>query len=424
MILFLLLFLTFIIAGAEVALFSLNKDDINLLKTKTHPPAKRIISLLSEPKEVYTSLVLAEIFVNICLILLFNLLAGRFISFAAMPGWLEIALKVIVISGILLLFGKLLPKVWAAQSNLRFAYSISFMAEWLHLLLGGISKRIVSLAGRISRTGSRDPKKGSSIAELNQAIDIKPDEEISPEEKNILKGVIKFGNIHVKQVMKERLEVSGLEYGYTFREVIKKTEELHYSRLPVYRNNLDEIVGVMNTKDLLPWLEQGEDFDWHPLMRQPYFIPETKLIEDLLKDFQQKRIHFAIVVDEFGGTSGIVTMEDVVEEIIGEIKDEFDEEESGSRQLDEFNYIFEGKMMIHEMCERMNLPIDTFDAVKGESESVAGLVLELAGKFPAINEIIACTISGSAPAQFDFTVLQEKDNRIQQVKITVRPQNN
>ncbi len=163
--------------------------------------------------------------------------------------------------------------------------------------------------------------------------------------------------------------------------------------------------------------------DWHPLMRQPYFIPETKPIEDLLKDFQQKRIHFAIVVDEFGGTSGIVTMEDVVEEIIGDIRDEFDEEESGSRQLDDHNYIFDGKIMIHEMCERMNLPIDTFDGVKGESESVAGLVLELAGKFPSINEVIPCTGLPSRNAGVDFTVLQEKDNRIQLVKITLKPQN-
>ncbi len=303
-VLIILLIITFLVAGAEVALFSLSRDDINLLKTKSHPPAKRIISLLREPKELYTSLLLGEIFANICLILLFNLLAGRFISFTNIPGWIEIIGKVVVISGILLLFGKILPKVWAAQSNLKFAYGSSFIAEWLHLLLGGISRWLVSLADRISEKRGNRSKNGINLAELNQAIDIKPDEEISPEEKNILKGVIKFGNINVRQVMKERLEVSGLDYNYSFPELIRKTEELHYSRLPVYKNSLDEIVGLINTKDLLPWLGEGEQFDWHPLMRQPYFIPETKPIEDLLKDFQQKRIHFAIVVAEFGVTGG------------------------------------------------------------------------------------------------------------------------
>jgi CBS domain containing-hemolysin-like protein len=228
-----------------------------------------------------------------------------------------------------------------------------------------------------------------------------------------MKGIVKFGNISVKQIMRSRLDVSGMEYNSSFGDLTRQVEELHYSRLPVYKNNLDEVVGIINTKDLIPHLSEVENYDWHHLMRQPYFVPESKLIEDLLKDFQQKHIHFAIVVDEFGGTSGIVTMEDILEEVIGDIKDEFDEEESGYRRLDADNYLFDGKTMIHDMCKTMRLPMDTFDKVKGESESVGGLVLELAGEFPAINVVIPC-------GDFDFTILQTNNNRIQQVKVTIK----
>jgi CBS domain containing-hemolysin-like protein len=253
-----------------------------------------------------------------------------------------------------------------------------------------------------------------NIKELDEAIDIKTDEEASPEEKNIMKGIVKFGNISVKQIMRSRLEVSGIDYNSSFGDLIKRVEELHYSRLPVFKGSLDEVVGIINTKDLIPFLSESENYDWHHLMRQPYFVPELKLIEDLLKDFQQKRIHFAVVVDEFGGTSGIVTMEDVLEEIIGDIKDEFDEEESGNRKLDDNNYIFEGKTMIHDMCKTMRLSMDTFDQVKGDSESLGGLVLEVAGEFPARNTIVTC-------GDFDFNILQAENNRVQLVKVTIKP---
>jgi CBS domain containing-hemolysin-like protein len=213
--------------------------------------------------------------------------------------------------------------------------------------------------------------------------------------------------------MRSRLDVSGIDHNTPFVELVKKIEELHYSRLPIYKNNLDEVVGILNTKDLIPYLNGTPDFDWLQLMRQPYFVPESKLIEDLLRDFQSKRIHFAIVVDEFGGTSGIVTLEDILEEIIGDIKDEFDEEEAGNRKLDDFNYVFEGKTMIHDMCRAMKLSQDTFDRVRGDSESIGGLVLELAGEFPNVNDIISC-------GDFDFTVLEVDKNRILQVKVTIK----
>jgi len=419
--LFVLLVLTFIISGAEAALFSLNKKDVNLLKTKQHVSAKRIINLLEEPKEVYASLLIAGTFVNISIVVLSNFLINSFISFDKVNGIVEIVSKVIVIAFALIFLGRILPKVWATQNNLRFAYGSSFITESLHLLLRRISKWTVSLADGIGKRAGTGKSDAMSIRELDEAIDIKTDEEASPEEKNIMKGIVKFGNISVKQIMRSRLDVSGIDYNISFGELVKRVEELHYSRLPVYKANLDEVVGIINTKDLIPWLSEVENqpagqagYDWHHLMRQPYFVPELKLIEDLLKDFQQKRIHFAVVVDEFGGTSGIVTMEDVLEEIIGDIKDEFDEEESGNRKLDDNNYIFEGKTMIHDMCKTMRLPMDTFDKVKGESDSLGGLVLELAGEFPAVNTIVPC-------GDFDFTILQADDNRVQLVKVTIKP---
>jgi gliding motility-associated protein GldE len=412
-----LLLLSFTISGAEVALFSLNKKEVNLLKTKQHPTARRIVALLEEPKEVYASLLMAGTFVNISIIVLSNFLIDRFISFDDVNALVEILGKVVLIAFILVFFGKILPKVWATQNNLRFAYGCAWVIEALHWVLRRFSRWIVSLADGIGKRAGAAKSEALSMQELDEVIDIKTDQEASPEEKNIMKGIVKFGNISVKQIMKSRLDVSGIDYTLSFGELVKRVEELHYSRLPVYKESLDQVVGIINTKDLLPYLNQPADYDWRPLMRQPFFVPEQKLIEDLLKDFQQKRIHFAVVVDEFGGTSGIVTMEDILEEVIGDIRDEFDEEESGNRKIDDSNFIFEGKTMLHEACRMMKLPLDTFDKVKGESESVAGLVLEVAGEIPADNVIVPC-------GDFELSIIQSENNRIKLVKMAIKPRVN
>jgi putative hemolysin len=409
-----LLLLSFVVSGAEVALFSLTNKDVNMLKTKQHSAAKRITDLLEEPKEVYTSLLIAGTFMNICIIILANFLFNQYFPYGYLrlvnTGFdyiVEVVLRVIVIAFIIVFFGKILPKVWATQNNLRFAYGAAFIIEALHLFLRRISRWMVSVADGLGQRLGANRIQTSGIQELGKS------DEITVEEKNILLGIEKFGNISVKQIMRSRLDVSGIDYNLSFSELIKKIEELHYSRLPVYKNNLDEVIGILNTKDFIPHLDKPSDFDWHSLMRQPYFVPESKLIEDLLRDFQSKHIHFAIVVDEFGGTSGIVTLEDILEEIIGDIKDEFDEEETGNRKLDEFNYLFVGKTMIHDVCRAMKLSQDTFDRVRGDSESLAGLVLELAGEFPKVNDVITC-------GDFDFTVLEIDKNRILLVKVTVK----
>lgn len=411
-----LLLLSFVVSGAEVALFSLNSKDVNMLKTKQHAAAKKITDLLEEPKEVYTSLLIAGTFMNICIIVMSNFLFNQYFPYGTIKATggefdfiIEIVIRVVVIVFVIVFFGKILPKVWATQNNLRFAYGSAFIIETLHLLLRRISRWMVSVADGLGHRLGANRIQTSGIQELDKS------DEITPEEKNILLGIEKFGNISVKQIMRSRLDVSGIDHNLSISDLIKSIEELHYSRLPVYKNNLDEVIGILNTKDVIPHLDEPPDYDWRHLMRQPYFVPESKLIEDLLKDFQNKRIHFAIVVDEFGGTSGIVTLEDILEEIIGDIRDEFDEEETGNRKLDEFNYVFVGKTLIHDMCRAMRLPQDIFDRVREDSESIGGLVLELAGEFPKVNDVIPC-------GDFDFTVLEVDKNRILMVKVTIKNQ--
>jgi gliding motility-associated protein GldE len=406
-----LLLLTFTISGAEAALFSLTGRDVNMLKTKQHPSAKRIIHLLDERKEVYTSLLISGTFFNISIIVLANYLLRSFytlgkVQFIFITIDLDLILNIIIIASLLVFVGKILPKVWASQNRLRFAYGSSFVVEALHLLLRRISIWMVSIADGIGSGFGANRIQKSGLDDLDN------NDGITNEEKQILAGIEKFGKISVRQVMRSRLDVSGVEFATSFGDLVKKVEELHYSRLPVYNRTLDEIVGIINTKDLVPHLQEQNNFQWQALLRQPYFVPESKLIEDLLRDFQSRRMHIAVVVDEFGGTSGIVTLEDVLEEIIGEIKDEFDDEEAEIKKIDEHNYIMEGKTMINDACKAMQIPADIFDSIRGESESMAGLVLELAGEFPQVNEVINSY-------DFDFTVLESDKNRILRIKVTI-----
>jgi putative hemolysin len=307
-----------------------------------------------------------------------------------------------------------MPKIWATQNNLQFAYYTSGIIELVHLLFRRVSFWAVHQSERLERFfGSR--KSGFSLEKLDYEIDRSTNNEASEEEKNILKGIVKFGSITVKQIMRTRLDVSGIDFQLSFAGLKQRVDELHYSRLPVYKKSLDELAGMIHTKDLIPWLNEADDFDWHSLLRPPYFVHEHKLIEDLLQEFQQKRIHFAVVVDEFGGTSGIVTLEDILEEVIGDIKDEFDEEESANRRLEDGSYIFEGRTMLNDVCKVMNLSSDTFDKVKGDSDSLAGLILELSGAIPKVNDVIPC-------GDFEFTVLDADSSRIKKVKVAIRMQ--
>lgn len=408
----LLFSISFLLAGSEVAFFSLTFKDINILKTKQQPAYRRIVNLLEQPKTLLAAMLIANSFVNIGIILISNILIEGWIGSLHLNFLTVFLIKVVAVTFLLVLFAEVLPKVWATHHKIWFAATASLVVEIFNSLFYRFSKRMVGFSNGIEKKFSSDSTAAMDSIHLDYAIDLLPEHEATVEEKQILKGIRKFGDTTVKQIMRTRLDVSGIEYNSNFADTIKKVEELHYSRLPVYKNSLDEVVGMLHTKDLLTRLDEPDNFDWHSLMRQPFFVHEQKLIEDLLQEFRNRRNHFAVVVDEFGGTSGIVTLEDIMEEIIGDIKDEFDDEESGNKKIDDFNYIFEGKTMINDVCKAMNIPVDTFETIRGDSDSLAGLVLEIAGEFPQINEEL---VSGD----FIFIPLEISKNRIEKVKITI-----
>jgi len=406
------LILSFFISGAEVAFFSLTYRDVNLLKTKQDTGWKRIANLLEEPKTLLASLVIANSLINIAVIILLNVLIDQVHILEEVIWWQKLVvlgIKIVFITSVLVLFGEILPKVRATQNNLRFAYEASYLVEILYYLFNRIATRLMNMSDTIERFLGGRASRAYSQQQLEAAIKSTVAEE---EERRILTGIYKFGDITVKQIMRTRLDVSGLDFNISFTQLKARVEELHYSRLPVYKGSLDDIIGMINTKDLILYLNEPEDFAWHTLMRAPYFVHEQKYIEDLLKEFQSKRVHFAVVVDEFGGTSGIVTLEDILEEIIGEIKDEFDDEESGTRKIDDKTFIFEGGTMINDVCSLMNLPNDTFNGVKGESDSLAGLILEVAGEIPKANDSVKV-------GDFEFLILEVEKNRIRKVKVTI-----
>lgn len=404
-----LLLMSAIIAGAETAYFSLSAKDIYFLKTKEKQSARIASQLLEQPKMLLATILVANNFINIAIVITTNVLV---VSILPQPinHIISFLIQVVCVTFLLVLFGEVLPKVYASQNNLRMAL---FSAPFIRVLLSvfnPISRTLVNstqfIEGKISSKTAN-----ISSEDFEHAIELTVGHTATREEVNIFKGILKFGNISARQVMRTRLDVSAIDYDMKFVEVREYCLEAGYSRLPVYKESLDKIAGVIYTKDFLPHID-NDSFDWHTLIRPAYFVHESKLIEDLLKEFQQKRMHFAVVVDEFGGTSGIITLEDIMEEIIGDIKDEFDEEDLNYKKIDDFNFIFEGKTLINDVCRVIGVPSDTFDAVRGESDSLAGLIIEISGKFAAINETIVYK-------QYEFTVLAVDKMRIQRVKVSI-----
>ncbi|WP_245952655.1 gliding motility-associated protein GldE [Chitinophaga skermanii] len=408
-----LLLLSFIVSGAEVAFFSLTYKDLNVLKSRQNNSGKLITKLLEKPKSLLASLQIAQILLSIAFILVTNYLINQM---EALQELLVVSavVRMAIITFVLLFFGQILPRTWAAQNNIRFATYFAWFVHIIHATMEPISDFFVNISEGIEGKLFHRNLKPVNYQEIDEVIEMSVDPNASQEEKNIVRGILKFGNIAVKQIMRTRLDVNGLEYDLSFSEVIKQVADLHYSRLPVFKGNLDTIVGVIHTKDMLPHLDKGDSFDWHQVMRQPFFVHEHKLIEDLLNEFQERHMHFAVVVDEFGGTSGIVTLEDIIEEVIGDIKDEFDEDEFNYNKVDDNTYVFEGKTMLNDVCRIMNIPPDTFETVKGESDSLGGLILELSGKFPEENSVISY-------GDFDFTILEVTKMRIQKIQVSVKP---
>lgn len=404
--------LSFFIAGSEAAFFSLTQKDINVLKRKKQPSYKRIVGLLDQPKSLSSSLIIAHFFVNLAIILIANVLMENSNLLKLNNFMATFALKLVILMLGMVLIGQILPRVWATHHKIWFAATASLLVEIIYSIFYRISKRFVKYSDHIEASISFDKGVDADQSNLDDAIDLLSDEEATIEEKQILKGIRKFADTPVKQVMRARLDVAGIQQNATFHEVLAVIKELHYSRLPVYKSDLDQIIGVLHVKDLLPFIHETNDFDWHKVIRTPFFIHEQKQIEDLLQEFRTKRIHFAVVVDEFGGTSGIVTLEDIIEEITGEIKDEFDDEESLNKKIDDHNFIFEGKTMINDFCKILKIPVNTFEHERGDSDSLAGLILEIAGAFPQVDEKI---ISGP----FTFIPLEITKNRIEKIKVVL-----
>ena len=410
-VLLLLLICSALISGSEVAFFSLNASDLESLE-ENNAENERINNLLKQPEELLGTILIANNFVNVGIVILSSFLLNEYFS---PENWSTLAVflvEILSITTVLLLFGEILPKVYARSSRLSFAKLVAGFLSGIHKILLPLSRRLSKTVNRLS-IESKGPS--ISVDDLEQALELTSDDNTKEEEQRILKGIVRFGSTSVKEVMTPRTSVVAIDEKTGYHEALNKMTESGYSRIPVFEENLDQIKGLLYVKDLLPYMDASEKFGWQDLMRQPFFVPESKKIDDLLGEFQRRRVHLAIVVDEFGGTSGVITLEDVLEEIVGEISDEFDDDDLSYSKLDDYNFVFEASIPLIDLCRVLDLPKDRFDAVDGESDTLAGLVLEFAGKFLDKGEVISYD-------EFTFLVESTDQRKIIRVKITINPE--
>jgi gliding motility-associated protein GldE len=407
-----LLFLSALLAGSEVAFFSLNAEQRATLRDSDNPAEKAVSGLLDKPQLLLATLLISINFVNIVFITLSNYLTEMILGKQSIGTLLVTLFLLFGVTFIITFFGELIPKVWAQQNNLNFARYSAPLIEFFTFIFMPLSKVLLGISGLIEK---RIQKKSYTLTthELNQALEITTDENTSEREKDILRGILNFGNTSVKSVMRARRDIMALDTEMDFHELMDKINKNGYSRIPVYSETIDKIEGILYIKDLLKDLDQDENFDWVSLLHQPFFVPENKKIDDLLYDFQEKRVHMAIVVNEYGETEGLVTMEDIIEEIVGEINDEFDDEEVDYKKLDEQNYLFEAKTSLNDFCRVFDMDISFFEKGKGESETLGGLLIELFGRIPNSNEEISFE-------SFLFRVQSVDTRRIKKIKVTLQ----
>ena len=406
----LLLWVSGLISASEIAFFSLTEDDLDEVNEEKSVADRKIRKLLDDSEHLLAAILVSNKVVNVAIVLL----CAYF--FSDVVQWegayvVEFILLTLLLTFLLLLFGEIMPRIYSAQNSLKFCRIVVAPVCFLHWLFKPVSNVLVRSAFGVGRIAQKYNKKANlSVDELSQALELTDKDEIS-EESNMLEGIIRFGEETAKEVMTSRLDMVDLEIDTSFPDVIKCVVDNAYSRIPVYEESRDNIKGILYIKDLLPFIDKGEDFKWQNLIRPAYFVPETKMIDDLLRDFQVNKIHIAIVVDEFGGTSGLVTMEDIIEEIVGEINDEYDEEEHNYVKLSDNVYVFEGKTLLADFYKIVDVDSDEFEEASGDSDTLAGLVLELKGEFPALHEIIRYK-------DFVFEVLEMDAHRIVKVKVT------
>jgi len=411
--LLLLLVLSAIVSGSEVAFFSLTKEDIRNFRSGENQREKKVARLLERPKRLLATILIANNLINVAFITLSTFLAWRIVGAHTTEGIVLVTLTTLT-SAAIVFFGEVVPKVYANHNNAGFAKIASGLISMASFIFRPVAWVLLSLSNIIE---SRIERKGYnlSVDDLNQALELTTNHNTSEEEKGILKGIVNFGTLSVKQVMRSRMEITALDIETDFQELMDRINKSGFSRIPVYNETIDKIEGILYIKDLLSFIENEAGFKWQTLLRPGFFIPENKKVDSLLKDFQEKRVHMAIVVDEYGGTSGLITMEDVIEEIVGEINDEFDNDGAGYNKLDEHTYIFEGRTSLNDFCKIVGDEVNIFDQVKGESESLGGLILELHSKLPRVGEKISFD-------HFRFTVVSVDNKRIKRVRVyTNRP---
>jgi len=405
-----LLICSAMISGAEVALFSLTKSDLEDEALQGKKQIQIISKLLIRPKKLLATILVANNFINIGIVILFAFL-GNYLFSGINSALVKFIVEVVVITFLILLFGEILPKIYASRNNLKFATFMAYPLRVLDVLFSPLSLPMRSITLTIhNRLGKQ--KSNISVDQLSQALELTSEHDTTKEEQKILQGIVSFGNTDTKQVMQPRIDVFALNVEQPYSEIIPEIIENGYSRIPVYKDSMDNIVGVLYVKDLLPYIDK-QSFDWTTLLRAPFFVPENKKLDDLMAEFQEKKVHLAVVVDEYGGTSGLVSLEDIIEEIVGDISDEFDDEDLVFSKLDDKNYAFEGKTALKDFYKIIKLENDTiFEDNKGEAETIAGFILENSGGFPKRNSKIHFE-------NYVFTIEALDKKRIKRVKITL-----
>ena len=410
-----LLLMSAFASGSEIAFFSLSPSDVAELEDGKFGADKKIQNLRDDSERTLATILIANNFVNVTIIMLLNYVIAGVISFGERALLLQFLFTTVILTFLLLLFGEIMPKVYARQDPLKFcrrcvggimfARKLFWPIENILLKSGMMAEKIIQKENHVL-----------SVDDLEQALELTDKNDIK-DEQNMLKGIIRFGDETANEVMTSRQNIIDLDIRSNYADVLKCIEDNNYSRIPVYQDNTDNIRGILYIKDLLPHLTKSSNFRWQSLIRPPYFVPETKKIDDLLREFQENKVHIAIVVDEFGGTSGIVTLEDILEEIVGEINDEYDEEEKFYSKLNYNTFIFEGKTLLTDLCRILNVDDEEFEEVEGDADTLAGLLLEIKGDFPSIHEKIDYK-------NYTFEVMNVEERRISKIKVTVHPVRN
>lgn len=408
-----LLIVSGLVSGSEVAFFSLSTEQIEDCEKSEKHVDKRIFALISDPRKLLATILILNNLVNIFIVTISTYAAWQ------LGGGKKEGIIIVILSAsittLIIFFGEILPKVFANQDNMKFARRTAGFIHVFHKLLTPLSWMLLHTGKGIEK---RIQKKGyaMSVQEMNQVLEIATDEQVTEEQRDILKGVVNFGTLTVKQVMTARMDITAMDIQTDFHELMNQVNKTGFSRIPVFSESIDKVEGILYVKDLLPHIEMEDDFNWSGLIRPPLFVAETKKIDDLLKDFQEKRVHVAIVVDEYGGTEGLITMEDIIEEIVGEINDEFDDDGDVTyNKLDNRTYIFEGKTSLTDFCKITESDAQMFEEVKGESESIGGLILELNDTLPSAGEKITFE-------NFNFTVVAVDQKRIKKVRVFISEQ--